>query len=438
MAGPFLRRCGDRRPGGLSAVLGSTARTPSATTSRSPSASIRATGRAPPAARRSRSTGPTPATISTSTSTTPPATRSRAPRRAVRRRSRRSSGTPRAPTTSLSSRSRSRARATAAARASSRRRPRRSIPAGRSRTAALRSPARTRPPRPPRRQRGTRARSSSSSRRTSVARPPSPTLGIDKTGTAFYAASTFDGPAGELAHTLVLRSRDSGLTWQATTPGTQASMRTRRRSIHTCTSTRRQSRLFDIDTLLAGSTDLSFSDDQGNSWLTTLTVDPEVDRPPDADRGCSSGSESRRSAAVADLPEDRLLLRELRRRLRLQPQPRRRDHVHAHRRPGVPGLRLCRGRPVRRLARAHGLRQRGAPVRAEGSLRISVARDLGRRRADVEPRPGLEDDRHRRHPVGRRGRRGGQPLLHVVGRRPPPAVPVGLARPRTDVVDAAR
>ena len=37
-----------------------------------------------------------------------------------------------------------------------------------------------------------------------------PTLGVDKTGTAFYAASTFDGPGGEVAHTLVLRSRDAG------------------------------------------------------------------------------------------------------------------------------------------------------------------------------------------------------------------------------------
>src|SRR5439155_14202543 len=44
-----------------------------------------------------------------------------------------------------------------------------------------------------------------------------PTLGVDKAGTAFYAAATFDGTAG-LPHTLVLRSKDSGLTWQATTP----------------------------------------------------------------------------------------------------------------------------------------------------------------------------------------------------------------------------
>ena len=103
-----------------------------------------------------------------------------------------------------------------------------------------------------------------------------PTLGVDKTGTAFYAASTFDGPGGEVAHTLVLRSRDAGLTWQATTPeyaGVDAHPASLDPYVYLDTDT---SRLFDIDTLLAGSTDLSISDDQGNSWLTTLTVDPEV------------------------------------------------------------------------------------------------------------------------------------------------------------------
>ena len=99
-----------------------------------------------------------------------------------------------------------------------------------------------------------------------------PTLGVDKTGTAFYAASTFDGPGGEVAHTLVLRSRDAGLTWQATTPeyaGVDAHPATLDPYVYLDTNT---SRLFDIDTLLAGSTDLSISDDQGNSWLTTLTT----------------------------------------------------------------------------------------------------------------------------------------------------------------------
>ena len=103
-----------------------------------------------------------------------------------------------------------------------------------------------------------------------------PTLGVDKTGTAFYAASTFDGPGGEVAHTLVLRSRDAGLTWQATTPeyaGVDAHPATLDPYVYLDTDT---SRLFDIDTLLAGSTDLSFSDTQGASWTTTLTVDPEV------------------------------------------------------------------------------------------------------------------------------------------------------------------
>ena len=103
-----------------------------------------------------------------------------------------------------------------------------------------------------------------------------PTLGVDKTGTAFYAAATFDGPGGELAHTLVLRSKDAGLTWQATTPelaGVDLHPATLDPYVYLDTDT---SRLFDIDTLLAGTTDLSFSDDQGASWLTTFTVDTEA------------------------------------------------------------------------------------------------------------------------------------------------------------------
>jgi len=223
-----------------------------------------------------------------------------------------------------------------------------------------------------------------------------PTLGVDKTGTAFYAAATFDGPGGELAHTLVLRSKDAGLTWQATTPelaGVDLHPATLDPYVYLDTDT---SRLFDIDTLLAGTTDLSFSDNQGASWLTTYRRH-RGDRPPDADR---SGTACREpdGAAAHGLPEDRLLLRQLGCRLRLQPQPGRRDHVHAHGRSGIPWLRRRGRRPLRRPARAHRLGQRRAALRAQGSLRLPVARDLERRRDDVEPRPGVEGDRRARHP----------------------------------------
>jgi hypothetical protein len=45
-----------------------------------------------------------------------------------------------------------------------------------------------------------------------------PTIGVDRDGAAFYAASTFDSPGGVAARTLIMRSTDNNLTWVAKSP----------------------------------------------------------------------------------------------------------------------------------------------------------------------------------------------------------------------------
>lgn len=46
-----------------------------------------------------------------------------------------------------------------------------------------------------------------------------PTIGVDRSGAAFYAAATFDSPGGVAARTLIMRSTDNNLTWVAKSPG---------------------------------------------------------------------------------------------------------------------------------------------------------------------------------------------------------------------------
>ena len=104
-----------------------------------------------------------------------------------------------------------------------------------------------------------------------------PTVGVDKTGAAFYAAATFDSVINE-AHTLVMRSTDSGLTWQVTQPhvgDTQIDAHPQTLDPYVYVD-EASGRVFDVDTLAAASMDLSYSDNQGATWFTTLAVDPEV------------------------------------------------------------------------------------------------------------------------------------------------------------------
>jgi len=107
-----------------------------------------------------------------------------------------------------------------------------------------------------------------------------PTLGVDKTGTVFYAAATFDGINGS-AHTTVIRSKDSGLTWQSVQPtiaGTDKHPETFDPYVYLEPDS---GRVFDIDLFgenqLVGlplGAELSFSTDQGASWTTSALSIP--------------------------------------------------------------------------------------------------------------------------------------------------------------------
>src|SRR5205814_4833788 len=55
-----------------------------------------------------------------------------------------------------------------------------------------------------------------------------PTIGINRNNNGFFAASTFDFPTSSaparLARTLVMRSTDKGVTWQAVSPSLTSSL----------------------------------------------------------------------------------------------------------------------------------------------------------------------------------------------------------------------
>jgi hypothetical protein len=95
-----------------------------------------------------------------------------------------------------------------------------------------------------------------------------PTLGVDRDGVAYMAAGAFDGPRG-LPRTKVLKSVDGGVTWAESGPRAPAGDTT----IPPATLDpyvyvdEETGRVFNLELNLACST-LSFSDDQGATWLT--------------------------------------------------------------------------------------------------------------------------------------------------------------------------
>jgi hypothetical protein len=102
-----------------------------------------------------------------------------------------------------------------------------------------------------------------------------PTLGVDRDGTAFYAASDFDGPGGATARTEVRRSDDGGLTWRNTTfalGGEDFPPSTLDPYVYVDQLT---GRVFSIDLLVAGSF-LAFSDDKGATWAPSAMEAPGV------------------------------------------------------------------------------------------------------------------------------------------------------------------
>lgn len=106
-----------------------------------------------------------------------------------------------------------------------------------------------------------------------------PTVGINKNGTAFYAAATFDGAAVVLPRTLVMRSRDGGATWQSVSPELPEPLKSEPPvngdpMVYVDEDT---GRVFSLDTYDAGGLWLLFSDDEGESWgRNPLVVDPGV------------------------------------------------------------------------------------------------------------------------------------------------------------------
>lgn len=97
-----------------------------------------------------------------------------------------------------------------------------------------------------------------------------PTLGVDPGGDLFYAAAGFDGPAG-LSATEIMRSTDRGKTWEIVSPRV-LDRNTMPVSLdpYVWVDDRLDgdsARIFTIDLTLACSY-LSFSDDDGESWIT--------------------------------------------------------------------------------------------------------------------------------------------------------------------------
>ncbi|HEX9945842.1 MAG TPA: hypothetical protein VGG03_27865 [Thermoanaerobaculia bacterium] len=95
-----------------------------------------------------------------------------------------------------------------------------------------------------------------------------PTLGVNKHGTGFFAAATFDTAAGVLPRTLVMRSRDGGRSWQSVSPGLPEPLKSEPPAngdpmVYVEENT---GRVFSLDTYDADCMWLLFSDDEGETW----------------------------------------------------------------------------------------------------------------------------------------------------------------------------
>lgn len=94
-----------------------------------------------------------------------------------------------------------------------------------------------------------------------------PTLGVNRNGTGFYAAGTFDSVAGGLARTEVMRSRDGGRTWVSVQPELPAVDTTEPAfSLDPMVYVEEDTgRVFNIE-LYVGCSYLVFTDDEGENW----------------------------------------------------------------------------------------------------------------------------------------------------------------------------
>ncbi|MBA2529580.1 MAG: exo-alpha-sialidase [Euzebyales bacterium] len=97
-----------------------------------------------------------------------------------------------------------------------------------------------------------------------------PTIAVNKRGTAFFPAATFDGPGG-LAKTILKRSRDGGRTWENIQPqiaGEDSPPITLDPYVYVEEDS---GRMFNLD-LYVGSSYLSFSDDEGETYETNVAA----------------------------------------------------------------------------------------------------------------------------------------------------------------------
>lgn len=102
-----------------------------------------------------------------------------------------------------------------------------------------------------------------------------PTIGVTQDGTAFLGASTFDSVVGE-ARTVLLRSTDGNSSWQAVQP-TLAGQDTHPQTLDPYTYVDPDTnRVFFDDLLAVGGSELSTSDDKGQTFTTTFANDAAV------------------------------------------------------------------------------------------------------------------------------------------------------------------
>ena len=95
-----------------------------------------------------------------------------------------------------------------------------------------------------------------------------PTIGIDKSGTAFFAASAFDSVVGQ-AHTILLRSTDTNRSWKSVQPtaaGADLHPQTLDPYVYVDPD---YGRVFNVD-LIGTASEISFSDDKGATWTNTV------------------------------------------------------------------------------------------------------------------------------------------------------------------------
>ena len=101
-----------------------------------------------------------------------------------------------------------------------------------------------------------------------------PTIGVDKSGTAFFAASAFDSVVGQ-AHTILLRSKDTNRTWRSVQPtaaGADLHPQTLDPYVYVDPDF---GRVFNVD-LVGAASEVSFSDDKGATWTHTVAASAGV------------------------------------------------------------------------------------------------------------------------------------------------------------------